>query len=445
MSVTSLPDLPDPLPIDPLGVPVHATVRLPGSKSITNRALVCAALGAGPSVLVGVLDSDDTQAMIDALRTLGIEIEVVDDRATVWGCSGRVPVRSAQLDVRMSGTTARFLLPLAALGKDSISLDGHASMRARPMSDGIAAIEQLGRAVTSVDEALPITVSPDPDVDELSGSVTVRGDVSSQFLSGLLLVAPCLRDGLEIRVDGPLQSVPYVDMTLAVMRAFGAKVEVDDDRRWFAVEPTGYQQVTYAIEPDASAASYFLAAAVACGGALTVPGLGTDSLQGDVRFADVLARLGADVEMGPDSVSVAGGSLLGGTVDMSDISDTAQTLGAIAPLAGSAIEVRGIGFIRRKETDRIAAVVAELQRLGVDSIESDDGFRIEPGPVSPGVVQTYDDHRMAMSFAILGLAVPGVSIADPGCVAKTFPGFWETLADMRKQSEEHAAGGGGVS
>lgn len=435
MSVSNPPDaFADPLPVEPLGVPLHATVRLPGSKSITNRALVCAALADGPSMLTGFLDSDDTQAMVGALRSLGIEIVVDGDRVEVWGCRGHLPVREATLDVRMSGTSSRFLLPLAALGSGEIALDGHEAMRSRPMADGIDAIEQLGRSVTSTDGRLPIVVAPDPDVDELNGAITVRGDVSSQFLSGLLLVAPCLRDGLEISVDGVLQSVPYVDMTIAVMRAFGARVEVSDDRRWFAVEPTGYQHVAYDIEPDASAASYFFAAAVACGGTVTVPGLGTRSLQGDVRFAEVLGTLGASVEMAPRSTTVTSGTFGGCTVDMSDISDTAQSLAAIAPLAASPIEVQGVGFIRRKETDRIHAVVTELQRLGIPASELDDGFRIEPGPVSPGVVRTYDDHRMAMSFAVLGLAVPGIEIADPGCVAKTFPGFWETVEDVRIQS-----------
>ena len=429
---TDLAGLPDPLPIEPLAGPIPAvTVPIPGSKSITNRALVCAALGAGPSVLTGVLDSDDTQAMIGGLRSLGIEISIDADRAEVWGCNGRLPVRSARVDVRMSGTTSRFLLPVAALAKDSVTLDGHAAMRARPMADGIAAIEALGRAVVSADGCLPITVAPDPDVDELAGTVEVRGDVSSQFLSGLLLVAPCLPDGLEIRVDGPLQSIPYVDMTIDVMRAFGAKVDVADDRRWFAVEPTGYQQLTYAIEPDASAASYVLAAAALCGGSVTVDGLGSSSIQGDVRFAEVLSALGAGVDVAPASITVTGSSIGGGTFDLADISDTAQTLAASAPFAAGPVVVHGIGFIRRKETDRIAAVVTELRRLGVDAFELDDGFRIEPGPVSGGIVQTYDDHRMAMSFAILGLKVPGISIADPACVAKTFPGFWAALDRLR--------------
>ena len=263
----------------------------------------------------------------------------------------------------------------------------------------------------------------------LAPTIAISGDVSSQFLSGLLLVAPCLPDGLEITVDGPLQSVPYVDLTVAVMRAFGAKVEVADDRRWFAVEPTGYQQISYDIEPDASAASYFLAAAALCGGSVTIDGLGSDSLQGDVRFAEVLRSCGADVELRPGSVTITGGALSGGVFDLADISDTAQTLAAIVPFASASATVEGIGFIRRKETDRIHAVVTELQRLGVGAAELDDGFVIEPGPVSPGTVQTYDDHRMAMCLSLAAFNPAGlpVRIQDPKCVAKTFPDYFEAL------------------
>jgi 3-phosphoshikimate 1-carboxyvinyltransferase len=422
----------DPRPVTPLGGPIpDVTVTLPGSKSITNRALVCAALADGPSVLSNVLDSDDTNAMERSLRSLGVEITRDGDRTTVWGCRGRLPVTTATLDAAMSGTTSRFLLAVATLGEGPITIDAAPSMRSRPMADGIAAVEQLGRRVDSTDGGLPLTVSPDPDVDEMSGGVSVRGDVSSQFLTGLLLVGPCRRDGLEISVDGPLQSVPYVDMTIGVMRAFGAKVETDEDRSWFAIAPTGYQHRSFDIEPDASAASYFLAAAALCGGTVTVEGLGMDSLQGDLRFADVLAAYGAEVDITAEAVTVTGARLIGGEIDMSDISDTAQTLAAIAPFAEGPTTVGGIGFIRRKETDRIAAVVAELTRLGVTAEELDDGFRIEPGAVSPGVVSTYNDHRMAMSFAVLGLRAPGISIADPGCVSKTFPGFWATLDRLK--------------
>ena len=239
-------------------------------------------------------------------------------------------------------------------------------------------------------------------------------------------------------MDGHLQSVPYVAMTVAVMAAFGASVEVGANFGRFEVADTGYSACDYPIEPDASAASYPLAAAALCGGTVVVEGLGAASVQGDVRFAEVLAAYGAEVTIEPDRITVRGAALRGGTFDLADISDTAQTLAAIAPFAEAPTEILGIGFIRRKETDRVAAMVGELRRLGIDARELDDGLRIVPGPLKPAVVQTYDDHRMAMSFALVGLRSDGVSIADPGCVAKTFPTYWRMLAQLAASAEERS-------
>lgn len=424
----ALVGLPDPLTVEPLVGTLDTTVTIPGSKSITNRALVCAALAAGTSTLSGVLDSDDTAAMVSCLRTIGIGIELDGDRATVRGGAGVVPVTDVTLDANQSGTTARFMLAVAALADGPLTVDGHPQLRGRPMADGIDAVRAIGRTVVSAGESLPVTVSPTGEPD--AASIRVRGDVSSQFLTGLLLAAPCLPHGLEIVVDGHLQSAPYVAMTIAVMEAFGAHVDSSDSFDRFVVHGTGYTARSYAIEPDASAASYPLAVAALCGGRVTVAGLGGDSLQGDIGFADVLERYGASVELTADSVTVTGGRLLGGTFDMAEISDTAQTLAAIAPFAEAPTEITGIGFIRRKETDRIGAVVTELRRLGVNAVELDDGLRIEPGPVRHGVVQTYEDHRMAMSFAVLGLR-SGVAIADPACVSKTFPTYWQMLDTLR--------------
>jgi 3-phosphoshikimate 1-carboxyvinyltransferase len=250
--------------------------------------------------------------------------------------------------------------------------------------------------------------------------------VSSQFLSGLLLAAPLLPRGLRVRLTTDLVSAPYVDMTLAVMEAFGVDGTVD------RVAPQRYRATTYAVEPDATAASYFLAAAALTGGRVRVPGLGASSVQGDLVFADVLREMGADVTMDDDGVEVRGtGELHGVEVDMREISDTAQTLAAIAPFADTYTRITGIGFIRGKETDRVGNVVAELRRCGVDATEEDDGFVVEPGAPHGAVVRTYGDHRMAMSFAVMGLVVDGIEIDDPGCVAKTFPGFWESLETLR--------------
>jgi 3-phosphoshikimate 1-carboxyvinyltransferase len=289
----------------------------------------------------------------------------------------------------------------------------------------VDAVRSLGASVDG--DALPVTVRG----PMRGGTVRLPGDVSSQFLSGLLLAGPHLAGGLRVELTTPLVSAPYVAMTAAVMRAFGVDVERDGEA-W--VVPEGrYRATTFAIEPDASAASYFFAAAVLTGGRVTVPGLGRGSLQGDLAFVDVLERMGAVVERGGDATTVAAGPHLTGVdADLSALSDTAQTLAAVAVFADSPTRVRGIGFIRRKETDRVAAVVRELRRCGVEAEETDDGFVVHPGAPRPAVVETYDDHRMAMSFALLGLRVAGIAIADPDCVAKTFPGFWDALEELRR-------------
>ncbi|HEV2766379.1 MAG TPA: 3-phosphoshikimate 1-carboxyvinyltransferase [Acidimicrobiales bacterium] len=420
--------------IEPLAAPPDAVVTVPGSKSITNRALVTAALAEGRSVLAGALIADDTEAMTESLGRLGVVVTI--DRATstvtVEGTAGRVPPGPAEVDARLSGTTARFLLPLLALGHGRYRLDGAEPLRARPMGPLVDALRRLGAEV--VDEGrpghLPLTVVGD---GRPGGAVVLPGDVSSQFLSGLLLSGPAMAGGLQVELSTPLVSRPYVELTAATMAAFGVHVERDDGR-CFRVPPGCYRAARHRVEPDASAASYFFAAAALCGGRVRVPGLGRRSVQGDLRFVDVLERMGAAVHRYDDSTEVVGtGSLVGVDVDLSDCSDTAQTLAVVAVFASSPTRVRGIGFIRRKETDRIAAVVNELRRCGIDAEEADDGFLVRPGRARPTRVGTYGDHRMAMSFALLGLRVPGIEIVDPDCVAKTFPEFFTTLRQLRSE------------
>lgn len=424
----------DPLPIEPLAAPVDATVAIPGSKSITNRALVCAALAPGTSTLDGVLFADDTEAMLECLTRLGALITTDRGAATarVEGMAGRLRPGPIVLDARLSGTTARFVLPVLALGAGPYVLDGRPPLRARPMGDGVGMLRAIDVDVEELEapEHLPLRVRGGRSAE---GAIAVPGDVSSQFLSGLLLATPCFAHGHTIGVDGPLVSSSYVAMTIDVMRAFGADVRPDPARPdTYEVESTGYRAIDYRIEPDASAASYFFAAAAITGGRVRIDGLGTGSLQADVAFVDVLEQMGAEVERRSDVIEVRGaGALRGVTVDMGDLSDTAQTLAAVAVFAEGPTEVTGIGFIRRKETDRIAAVVTELRRCGIEAAETDDGFVIRPGSPRPAVIQTYDDHRMAMSFALLGLRSPGIRIADPGCVAKTFPGYWDALDQLR--------------
>jgi 3-phosphoshikimate 1-carboxyvinyltransferase len=434
-------------------------------------------------VLSGALLADDTSAMVEALSALGASIEVDASEMAVAGPAfaggPSEPIGElVELDARLSGTTARFLLAVLALGPGRYRLDGAPPLRARPMADGIAALRVLGAEV--VEEGapghLPVVVhgvggvtggGPGPGLQAGGGQagasggggigggsgldaggrpgsrpgravgvgpveVEVAGGASSQFLTGLLLTGPAWPGGLRVTAPGPLVSRPYVEMTAAVMRAFGARVAPVAGGSGWAVEPGGYRPTDYRIEPDASAASYFFAAAAICGGRVTVEGLGRDALQGDVGFVDVLERMGCRVVRGADATTVeATAQLTGIDVDMGDMSDTAQTLAAVAVFARTATRVRGIGFIRAKETDRVGNVVRELRRCGIDAREEPDGFVIHPGTPCPARVQTYDDHRMAMSFALLGLRAPGIEIADPGCVAKTFPGFWDALDALR--------------
>ncbi len=434
----SAPSSVSPLSVAPLDHPPHATVEVPGSKSHTNRALVCAALATGTSVLHRVLLADDSHAMLGALAALGVRIDRPGDAttATVHGLGGAPHLTgNPTVSVNQSGTTGRFLLPVLAVAEGAAVLDGDPQLRARPFGDLVDALRTLGAELDG--DTLPIAVGAVPI---RGGEVTVSGQVSSQFLSGLLLAAPVAPAPITLTVEGDLVSVPYVDLTLATMADFGVAVvtetgETDDGVafRRYRVPNGGYTAAEVGLEPDASAASYFFAAAAVTGGTVRIEGLGPTSVQGDVAFVDVLERMGATVVRDDDAIEVTGPDRLAGVeVDMRDISDTAQTLAAIAPFASGPTRVTGIGFIRRKETDRLAAVVAQLRARGVDAVEDDDGFTIQPGPIGPGVVDTYDDHRMAMSFAVMGLATPGIEIADPGCVAKTFPHFFDVLDGLRR-------------
>ena len=418
--------------IQPRTAPFNSVARVPGSKSITNRALLCAALADGRSTVTGALQSDDTAAMIDCLRRVGVDVQTDDGSAsiTVSGDSRGPSARSAKLDVCMSGTTARFITPFLALGHGEFEVNARGRMRERPMRELRDALEVLGGEILLPDEPafFPLTVAAH---GLKGGTVRVAGHQSSQFLSGLLLSGPAMRDGISVTVTTELVSRPYVDLTLAVLSAFGA-VAVSDSDQTFRVAPGALAARTYAVEPDASAASYFFAAAAIVGGRVRVEGLSQNALQGDVGFVDILERMGARIVREADAIEVHGGMPLSGVeVDMSQISDTAQTLAVVAPFATSPTRVTGIGFIRRKETDRIRAVVTELQRAGVDARAEDDGFVIHPAMPKAAAIQTYDDHRMAMAFALLGLRVPGIEIEDPDCVRKTFPRFFDVLAGLK--------------
>ena len=421
----------DRITISPSG-PYAASIRPPGSKSITNRALVCAALAEGQSRLFGYLASDDTRVMIDSLRTLLGDAAVVEqsDTLIVSGAGGRFRSQRADLWVGNSGTTVRFLVAMLATAAGEYRLDGVARMRQRPIGDLLDALRQLGADVQDEfhNGCPPVVLT----AKGLAGGVAkVKGDISSQFLSGLLLAAPYAQQTVDLRVIGKLVSMPYVEMTLAVMRSFGVDV-ASQGLQQFIIAPSRYQGCDYAIEPDASAASYFWAAAAIAGGSVTVLGLRRNALQGDVEFVDCLRRMGCDVTDDTKGITVVGRPLKGIDVDMNAISDTVQTLAAVALFAQGSTRIRGVAHIRHKETDRIGDLARELRKLGAKVDEHPDGLEIHPGQLCPATIETYDDHRMAMSLTLVGLRVAGVQILHPGCTHKTYPQFFQDLERLRK-------------
>jgi 3-phosphoshikimate 1-carboxyvinyltransferase len=428
--------VPDSLSLIPCG-PVRGSICPPGSKSITNRALVCAALAEGVSTLSGALDSEDTQVMIDSLHRLGISVERQDDgkHLIVAGCGGNIPASQADLFVGNSGTTIRFLTAMLALGHGTYKLSGVSRMHERPIADLLTALNQLGADVRTETNAgcPPVVVQAN---GLAGGKATIRGDISSQFLSGLLMAAPLAKGNVELTVEGELVSKPYVTMTVGVMRKFGVEAHLSGLSRFLIAGQQSYKACEYQIEPDASAASYFWGLAAATGGEVTVEGLDRQPIQGDVAFVSCLEKMGCRVTYDTRGIIVAAPSapLRGIDIDMNAISDTAQTLAVVALFAEGPTTIRGVAHIRHKETDRIGDLARELRKLGATVDELPDGLRIIPGPLHGAEIETYSDHRMAMSFAIAGMNIPGIVIRNPACTAKTYPRFFEDLSRLAAAS-----------
>jgi 3-phosphoshikimate 1-carboxyvinyltransferase len=427
--------MPDAIEIPLCPGPVHGSIRPPGSKSITNRAVICAALARGTSRLSGVLDSQDTRVMAAGLAALGIDVAADWQAGTmrVVGCGGHVPAADATIDCAASGTTIRFLSAVCGLGHGTYRLDGTPRMRKRPIGDLVEALKELGvEAVAESPGGCPPVVIRSHGL--AGGNARVRGDTSSQFASGLALAAPCTDRGMRIDFEGRLVSLPYLEMTRRVMASFGAACEPTDTGGW-QIAPSGYAASDYPIEPDASAASYFFAAAAITGGRVRVEGLSRRSMQGDVGLCDVLEQMGCSVtweEEGAGAITVGGRAARGVDIDMNAISDTVPTLAVVALFADGPTTIRNVAHIRDKETDRIGDLARELRKLGAAVDEFHDGLTIRPTPLHGATLDTYDDHRMAMSLALAGLLVPGVRINDPACVGKTFPDYWQRLAAIAK-------------
>jgi 3-phosphoshikimate 1-carboxyvinyltransferase len=411
--------------VRPVAGRLDRVVTVPGSKSIANRALACAALASGTSRLRNVPDGDDTSAMVAALRALGLDVDADRDQVVVSGQGERWP--AATVHAGLAGTTSRFLTALAALGDRPVAIDGDAPLRARPFGPLLDALAHLGVQVEAGDRAghLPVTLTGPPRGDR----VAIAGDVSSQFISALMMIAPCLPTGLRIDLTSELVSVPYVDMTASVMGWFGID-GVEIEGRSIVVKPGEYRSADVTVEPDASSASYPLALAAVVGGRVEVAGLGLMSLQGDAAFADLLGRMGCGVARTHRGTAVERGHRLAGIdVDMADVSDLVPTMAVVAACASTPTRIRGVGFIRAKESDRLGDLVRELRSLGVDLDETTDGLDIRPSGTAlhGGRVATHHDHRLAMAFGVLGCRVPGVEIADPEVVSKSWPAFWHVL------------------
>ncbi|MBD2299932.1 3-phosphoshikimate 1-carboxyvinyltransferase [Nostoc sp. FACHB-190] len=425
----------DTIAIPALDRPVDATVEIPGSKSITNRALLVAALAQGDSILENALFSEDSEYFAKCVENLGIPITLNPDLAQmqVSGKGGEIPATQADLFVGLAGTAARFISALVVLGKGEYRLDGVPRMRERPMGDMLTVFQTGGTTVNFEGNAgyMPYTIYSQQFA---GGHIRIKANQTSQQLSALLMIAPYAQQDTIIEVEGTLVSQSYVKMTCRLMADFGVGVNQVGDNQFHIKAGQRYQARHYTIEPDASNASYFFAAAAVTGGRVRVKYLTKQSYQGDILWLNVLEQMGCQVREADDYIEVTGPEQLQGIdIDMNDISDLVQTLGAIAPFANSPVTIRNVEHIRYKETERIRAVVTELRRLGVKVEEFPDGLKVEPSPITPAAIETYHDHRMAMAFAVTGLKVPGIVIQDPGCTAKTFPDYFTRFFKMIEQ------------
>jgi len=421
----------DQIAITPVTKPLSAMVTVPGSKSITNRALLIAAIAEGRSVIENVLFSDDTMRMLDALKQLGFQlaIEESEKRITVNGLGGQIPSSGCDLSIGGAGTAMRFLVPFLTLARGKFRIDGNHRMRERPIGPLLDAMQRLGASVYSERDNRCPPVIADSRVPFRGGATHLDARTSSQFVSAMLMPAPLWPEGLRLQVSGDAAR-PFIEMTLRMMEAWGVKWNIDGDT---ITIPGGqaYRARRFVVEPDASSASYFAAAAALCGGTVTLQGLSANSVQGDIALLTVLQQMGARVKWNRDSVEVSGaGQLRGVDVAMNGMPDMVATLAAIAPFATSPTRIRKVEFIRHHESDRLRSVAAELRRLGASVIDLEDGMEILPSRLHAASIETYDDHRIAMAFSVVGLTVPGVQIQNPACVAKTFPDFFATLAKL---------------
>jgi 3-phosphoshikimate 1-carboxyvinyltransferase len=408
---------------------LQASITLPGSKSYTNRALLIAGLTEGECRLEKPLVSDDTKYMIRALKAFNIPVQEEKDAFIVSGKGGHLSTPNNDIFIGNAGTTMRFLTTFSALVPGKIRLDGDERMRQRPLADLLDCLQQMGVKANSANG----TGCPPIDIEGgkvPGGEIQLAGNNSSQYLTSLLLSAPYFENDTCINIQGDLTSKSYADITLDIMKTFGVHVENESYQR-FKVKAGGrYKAQTYRVESDWSSATYFLAAAAVTGGEMTLNHINPLSVQGDAQFASVLEKMGCRVEKKATSLHIKGNPLRGITINMNNMPDAVQTLAVTALFAKGETVIEGIGNLRIKETDRISALTNELTRLGAEVEAGEDYLIIRPGNYTGAEIETYDDHRMAMSFAVAGLKIPGVCIKNPKCVEKSFPDFFQRFKDL---------------
>lgn len=409
---------------------IQATIEAPPSKSYTNRALVIASLAKGKSILKNPLFSDDTKHMITGLKQLGIRIKRKGNNLIVYGRSGKFIQPKKQIFAGNAGTTMRFLAALSSIVHGQTIITGDKRMLQRPMRDLLDALNQLGVRSESREGFAPVKIYGGAFN---GGNIKLKGDVSSQYLSSILMCSPYAKNGVTITITGKLASKPYVDITINIMKDFGISVKNLNYKRFIVKSGKKYSSRTYKVEGDASNASYFFAAAAITKGRIKVNNINPDSKQGDIKFVDLLKRMGCNVKKGNGFIEVQGHRLKSIDVDMNNMPDVVPTLAVTSLFADSTTKIRNVANLRVKETDRLRALAMELRKLGADVNEFEDGLSIKRRRLHKAIIETYNDHRMAMSFAVAGLSISGVRIKNPACVSKSFPDFWKKFQEMYKK------------
>lgn len=423
--------------IQPIREPLDAVVRLPGSKSLSNRAALVAGLSRGQSVLSNFLFAQDTERLLEGLRSLGIAVEVdlAERRVEITGCSGHLPASEAVIDCGESGTMLRFFTALCATATGEYRLYGSGRLHQRPMAPLVAALRRMGALLEfeEQEDHAPLVVH---GRGLRGGHIALDSSLSSQFASAVLLAGPCATSDVMLEVTGAGVSLPYLRMTCGVMKSFGIDLVTEDYRKIVLPAPQTYESTNYAIEPDASSAGYFLAACAICGGALRIEGLGRDSIQGDLRLLGVLEEMGCTYELEDRAVRIhkrLGAQLAAVDVDLADMPDAAPTVAVLGLFSAGAVRIRNVAHLQLKESPRLTVLAAQLRRLGAGVDIHDDGLTVHPPErIEAAELDPCDDHRMAMALSLAGLAAEGISIRNPACVNKSFPDYFATLESLSR-------------